>query len=205
MFYFNKLLLVIGLITILLLTITFYLLFKITNPEIKNINSSYDAIVILSGNPERAVVGSRLFFEKDAKFIYLSKEASIVKNYISSSDEQRVYEKYIDILLKNNILIENIILFGTDNKSTYDEARFFSKINLPSMHNVLIVTNKFHVYRAKKIFNSFGQKIKTDFFYIDDAIDWKQDKGAIMMVVSEIMKCFLYYTYDDFNGYLAHQ
>ena len=116
--------------TVLLSIITFYLLFKITNPEIKNINSSYDAIVILSGNPERAVVGSRLFFEKDAKFIYLSKEASIVKNYISSSDEQRVYEKYIDILLKNNILIENIILFGTDNKSTYDEARFFSKINL---------------------------------------------------------------------------
>ena len=205
MFYFNKLLLVIGLMTVLLSIITFYLLFKITNPEIKNINSSYDAIVILSGNPERAVVGSRLFFEKDAKFIYLSKEASIVKNYISSSDEQRVYEKYIDILLKNNILIENIILFGTDNKSTYDEARFFSKINLPSMHNVLIVTNKFHVYRAKKIFNSFNQKVKTDFFYIDDAIDWKQDKGAIMMVVSEIMKCFLYYTYDDFNGYLAHQ
>ena len=205
MFYFNKLLLVIGLMTVLLSIITFYLLFKITNPEIKNINSSYDAIVILSGNPERAVVGSRLFFEKDAKFIYLSKEASIVKNYISSSDEQRVYEKYIDILLKNNILIENIILFGTDNKSTYDEARFFSKINLPSMHNVLIVTNKFHVYRAKKIFNSFNQKVKTDFFYIDDASDWKQDKGAIMMVVSEIMKCFLYYIYDDFNGYLAHQ
>ena len=205
MFYFNKLLLVIGLMTVLLSIITFYLLFKITNPEIKNINSSYDAIVILSGNPERAVVGSRLFFEKDAKFIYLSKEASIVKNYISSSDEQRVYEKYIDILLKNNILIENIILFGTDNKSTYDEARFFSKINLPSMHNVLIITNKFHIYRAKKIFNSFNQKVKTDFFYIDDASDWKQDKGAIMMVVSEIMKCFLYYTYDDFNGYLAHQ
>ena len=191
--------------TVLLSIITFYLLFKITNPDIRNIDSSYDAIVILSGDPERAVVSSRLFFEKDAKFIYLSKEASIVKNYISSSDEQRVYEKYIDILLKNNILIENIILFGTDNKSTYDEARFFSKINLPSMHNVLIVTNKFHVYRAKKIFNSFNQKVKTDFFYIDDASNWKQDKSAIMMVMSEIMKCFLYYTYDDFNGYLAHQ
>ena len=191
--------------TVLLSIITFYLLFKITNPEIKNINSSYDAIVILSGNPERAVVGSRLFFEKDAKFIYLSKEASIVKNYISSSDEQRVYEKYIDILLKNNILIENIILFGTDNKSTYDEARFFSKINLPSMHNVLIVTNKFHVYRAKKIFNSFNQKVKTDFFYIDDIKDWKQDKSAIKIVLSEIMKCFLYYIYGDFNSYLAHE
>ncbi len=191
--------------TVLLSTITFYLLFKITNPDIRNIDSSYDAIVILSGDPERAVVSSRLFFEKDAKFIYLSKEASIVKNYISSSNEQRIYEKYIDILLKNNILAEDIILFGIDNKSTYDEAKFFSKISLSSMHNVLIVTNKFHVYRAKKIFNSFEQKVKIDFFYIDDASDWKQDKGAIMIVASEIIKCFLYYIYDDFNGYLANQ
>ena len=90
--------------TVLLSIITFYLLFKITNPEIGRIDSNYDAIVILSGNPDRAVMGSKLFFEKDAKFIYLSKEASIVKNYTNSSDEKRVYEKYIDILLKNNIL-----------------------------------------------------------------------------------------------------
>lgn len=205
MFYFNKLLLVIGLMTVLLSIITFYLLFKITNPEARNLDSSYDAIVILSGDPERAVVSSRLFFEKDAKFIYLSKEASIVKNYISPSKEQKIYEIYINILLKNNILEEDIILFGIDNKSTYDEARFFNKINFSSIHNVLIVTNKFHVYRAKKIFNSFEQNVKTDFFYLDDAIDWRQDKGAIMTVVSEIMKCFLYYIYDDFNGYLAHQ
>ena len=191
--------------TVLLSIITFYLLFKITNPEARNLDSSYDAIVILSGDPERAVVSSRLFFEKDAKFIYLSKEASIVKNYISPSKEQKIYEIYINILLKNNILEEDIILFGIDNKSTYDEARFFSKINSSDIQNVLIVTNKFHIYRVKKIFNTFDQKVQIDFFYIDNIGDWKQDKGAIKMVVSEIMKCFLYYIYDDFNGYLAYQ
>ena len=205
MFYLNKLLLVIGLITVLLLTITFYLLFKITSPDIGRIHSSYDAIVILSGNPERAVVGSQLFFEKNARFIYLSKEASVVKNYINSSDEKRVYEQYIDILIKNNISRENIILFGTDNKSTYDEAKFFSKIDRSGIQNALIVTNKFHTYRVKKIFNGFNQAVKIDFFYIDDIDDWKQDKQAIMIVMSEIMKCFLYYIYDDFNGYLAYQ
>jgi len=205
LFYLNKLLLVIGLMTVLLSIITFYLLFKITNPEIERIRTSYDAIVVLSGNPERAVFGSRLFFEKDAKFIYLSKEASIVKNYINSSGERRVYEKYIDILLKNNVLRKNIILFGIDNKSTYDEAKFFSKINSSSVQNVLIVTNKFHLYRVKKIFNEFDQKVKTDFFYIDNIKDWKQDKGAIKIVFSEMMKCFLYYIYGDFNSYLAHR
>jgi len=203
--YLNRLLSAIGLVAVLLSIITFYLLFKITNPEIGRIDSSYDAIVILSGNPDRAVVGSKLFFEKDAKFIYLSKEASIVKNYINSSDEKRVYEKYIDILLKNNILRKNIVLFGVDNKSTYDEARFFSKINSSDIQNVLIVTNKFHIYRVKKIFNTFDQKVQIDFFYIDNIGDWKQDKDAIRMVVSEIMKCFLYYIYGDFNGYLAYQ
>jgi len=159
----------------------------------------------LSGNPERAVVGSQLFFEKNARFVYLSKEASVVKNYINSSDEKRVYEQYIEILQKNNISRENIVLFGTDNTSTYDEARFFSKIDASGIRNVLIVTNKFHIYRVKKIFNEFNQAVKIDFFYIDDISDWKQDKQAIMVVVSEVMKCFLYYIYDDFNGYLAYQ
>ena len=205
MFYLNKLLLVIGLMAVLLSIITFYLLFKITNPEIDRIDSRYDAIVVLSGDPERAVIGSKLFFKKDAKFIYLSKEAAIVKNYINPSEERKVYEKYIDILLKNNIPRKNIILFGIDNKSTYDEAKFFSKINSPSIQNVLIVTNKFHIYRVQKIFNSFDQRAKKDFFYIDKIDDWKRDKSAVKMVFSEIMKCFLYYIYDDFNGYLAHQ
>jgi|TARA_B110000438_G_C15553174_1_gene537838 uncharacterized SAM-binding protein YcdF (DUF218 family) len=191
--------------TVLLSIIIFYLLFKITNPEIDRISSTYDAIVVLSGNPERAVVGSRLFFEKNAKLIYLSKEDSIVKDYINSSEEKRVYEEYIDILLKNNILRKNIVLFGIDNKSTYDEAKFFSEINPSNIKNVLIITNKFHIYRVKKIFKAFDQKVKTDFFYIDDVSDWKQNKRAIKMVFSEIMKCFLYYIYDDFNGYLAYQ
>ena len=189
---------------VLLSIITFYLLFKITNPEIDRIDSRYDAIVVLSGDPERAVIGSKLFFKKDAKFIYLSKEAAIVKNYINPSEEKKVYEKYIDILLKNNIPRKNIILFGIDNKSTYDEAKFFSKINLPSIQNVLIVTNKFHIYRVQKIFNSFDQRAKKDFFYIDKIDDWKRDKSAVKMVFSEIMKCFLYYIYGDFNDYLAY-
>ena len=191
--------------TVLLSIIIFYLLFKITNPEIDRISSTYDAIVVLSGNPERAVVGSRLFFEKNAKLVYLSKEDSIVKNYINSSKKQKVYEEYIDILLKNNIPRKNIVLFGIDNKSTYDEAKFFSKINSSNIKNVLIITNKFHIYRVKKIFKAFDQKVKTDFFYIDDVSDWTQNKRAIKMVFSEIMKYFLYYIYDDFNGYLAHQ
>ena len=205
MFYINKLLLIIGLTTVLLLAITYYLFFKITNPEPNDLKSHYDAIVILSGNPERAVVGSKLFFDKDAGFVYLSKEDSNIKNYINSSDEKRIYETYIDILLKNNILRENIVLFGTNNKSTYDEAKSFSKINLSDANKVLIVTNKFHVYRAKKIFNEFEQSVEIDFFYINDTQEWSRDKHSIMMILSEIMKCFLYYIFGNFDGYLSHQ
>ena len=205
MFYINKLLLIIGLTTVLLLAITYYLFFKITNPEPNDLKSHYDAIVILSGNPERAVVGGKLFFDKDASFVYLSREDSKIKNYINSSDEKRIYETYIDILLKNNILRENIVLFGTNNKSTYDEAKSFSKINLSAANKVLIVTNKFHVYRAKKIFNEFEQSVEIDFFYINDTQEWSRDKHSIMMILSEIMKCFLYYIFGNFDGYLLYQ
>ena len=205
MFYINKLLLIIGLTTVLLLTITYYLFFKITNPEADALKAHYGAIVILSGNPERAVFGSKLFFDKDASFVYLSREDSNIKNYINSSDEKRIYETYIDILLINNISREDIILFGTNNKSTYDEAKSFSKVNLSGVNKVLIVTDKFHVYRAKKIFNEFEQSVEIDFFYINESGDWSRDKHSIMMILSEIMKCFLYYIFGNFDGYLSHQ
>ncbi len=205
MFYINKLLLIIGLTTVLLLVATFYLLFKITSPESNNPDSRYDAIVILSGNPERAVVGSKLFFEKGADLIYLSKENKKVKNYINSTNTKSIYETYIDILLKNNIPRDNIILFGTNNQSTHDEAEYFSKINLPGMYKVLIVTNKFHVYRAKKIFNEFEQSVEIDFYYINEAKEWGKDKHSIIIVLSEIMKCFLYHIFDNFDGYLLYQ
>ncbi len=205
MFYINKLLLITGLATVLLLVITYYLFFKITNPEANNLDSHYDAIVILSGNPERAVVGSKLFFDKDADFIYLSKENKKIKNYIDPSNEKRVYETYINILLKNNISKGNIILFGTNNKSTYDEAKNFSNINLSGINKVLIVTNKFHIHRAKMIFNEFKQSVEIDFFYVDDTDNWSRDKQSIMMILSEIMKCFLFYIFDNFDGYLSHR
>ena len=205
MFYINKLLLITGLATVLLLVITYYLFFKITNPEANNLDSHYDAIVILSGNPERAVVGSKLFFDKDADFIYLSKENKKIKNYIDPSNEKRVYETYINILLKNNISKGNIILFGTNNKSTYDEAKNFSNINLSGINKVLIVTNKFHIHRAKMIFNEFKQSVEIDFFYFDDTDNWSRDKQSIMMILSEIMKCFLFYIFDNFDGYLSHR
>ena len=205
MFYINKLLLITGLATVLLLVITYYLFFKITNPEANNLDSHYDAIVILSGNPERAVAGSKLFFDKDADFIYLSKENKKIKNYIDPSNEKRVYETYINILLKNNISRGNIILFGTNNKSTYDEAKNFSNINLSGINKVLIVTNKFHIHRAKMIFNEFKQSVEIDFFYVNDTDNWSRDKQSIMMILSEIMKCFLFYIFDNFDGYLSHR
>jgi len=205
LFYINKLLLITGLATVLLLVITYYLFFEITNPEANNLDSHYDAIVILSGNPERAVAGSKLFFDKDADFIYLSKENKKIKNYIDPSNEKRVYETYINILLKNNISRGNIILFGTNNKSTYDEAKNFSNINLSGINKVLIVTNKFHIHRAKMIFNEFKQSVEIDFFYVDDTDNWSRDKQSIMMILSEIMKCFLFYIFDNFDGYLSHR
>ncbi|MBT5643988.1 MAG: YdcF family protein [Gammaproteobacteria bacterium] len=205
MFYINKLLLITGLATVLLLVITYYLFFEITNPEANNLDSHYDAIVILSGNPERAVAGSKLFFDKDADFIYLSKENKKIKNYIDPSNEKRVYETYINILLKNNISRGNIILFGTNNKSTYDEAKNFSNINLSGINKVLIVTNKFHIHRAKMIFNEFKQSVEIDFFYVNDTDNWSRDKQSIMMILSEIMKCFLFYIFDNFDGYLSHR
>ena len=203
MVYISRLLSFIGTISIIILAIISYLAYQITNPEKIIFDNEYDAIVILSGNPQRAITGSKLYKSKYSKYILLSKEDKIITNYLNPKLSIKTYELYISIIAANQIDINNIILFGMNNTSTYNEAISLRDLELKNVHKVLIVTDKYHIYRAKTIFNNIVSRYQMDFYYDNDQIDWTISKSSLLIIFSEILKSILYYVFTDFDRYLG--
>ena len=203
MYYISRLLSFIGIISIIILVIISYLTYQITNPEKIIFDNEYDAIVILSGNPQRAITGSKLYKNKYSKYILLSKEDKIIKNYLNPELSIKTYELYMSIIAANQIDIKNIILFGINNTSTFNEAKSLRDLELKDVRKVLIVTDKYHIYRAKTIFNNIVSRYQMDFYYDSDQIDWTISKSSLLIIFSEILKSILYYVFTDFDRYLG--
>ena len=202
--YLIKLLAIIGLTSITLFIISIFLITKITNPPVDNYYSEYDAIVILSGNPERAKLAGKLYQENKSKIILLSKE-NILNDYFGSREPIETYKQYIKILKQNNIPQKDIILFGNNNKSTFEEAKELSDLESPQLKNILIITNKYHVFRAKKIFKQIMSQQTIHFLYPEfykNSDNWWKNKISIIIVFTELIKTILFFLFDDFNGYL---
>lgn len=201
MLYFRKLLEAIGLFSFVIIISSFFFVYEITRENSVKIKDRYDAIVILSGNPERAFRASKLFFEKKSKIILLSKEQKIFRNYFKPNDSKRTYELYLDILVKSGIEPKNIILFGINNKSTIDEVNELHKLDLSGYRDMLIVTDRYHVFRANQILKDINVRFNYDFDITIHSTDWYENKGSILIVFSELLKTYLYYIFGDFNSY----
>lgn len=204
MFYFRRLLEIIGLISIIILLSATILISKITESVTVNLKNQYDAIIILSGNLERASTASQLYFEKDTSVILLSKELATVDDYSNFNNHKKTYELYLDILNNRGIDKSNIILYGTNNRSTFDEVKELKKLDLKKYSNILIVTDRYHVFRANEIFKNMNVSFNYEFYRQNISVKWYENKKSILIVFSELMKCYLYYIFDDFNTYLGY-
>ncbi len=201
MLYFRKLLEVIGLFSAAIIIVSFLLVNKITKENPSDIKDHYDAIIILSGNPERAFRASKLFFEKNSKIIFLSKEQVVFKNYFEPNNSKKTYELYLDILIKSGVDPKNITLFGINNKSTIDEINELSRLDMSEYRDILIVTDRYHVFRANQILKDFNVKFNYDFYITLHSTNWYENKGSILIVFSELLKTYLYYIFEDFSSY----
>jgi len=202
--YFSRLLEIIGLISIIIFVSTLYLINQITDERHNVLENNYDAIIILSGNFDRASRASKLYFEKKAKYIYLSRENALIHNYSDPLKSKKTYEIYLNIINKNGIDRKNIIIYGTDNKSTIDEARELKKLEFKNNASVLIVTDIYHIYRANKIFEDMDFEFTFDFHYHKLTDNWFENKKSIMIVLSEVIKSYLYIIFEDFDAYLDY-
>ena len=204
MFYLRRLLEIIGLITIIILISAIFLISKITEPVAVDLKSQYDAIVILSGNLERASKASQLYVEKDASIILLSKELATIVDYSHLGNHMKTYELYLDILNNRGINNSNIVLYGTNNKSTFDEVSELKKLDLIKYSNILIVTDRYHIFRANEILKNMNVAFNYEFYRQNTPVKWYENKRSILTVFSELMKCYLYYIFEDFNSYLGY-
>ena len=204
--YLIKLFAIIGLTSIILFIISIFLITKIANPPVDNYYSEYDAIVILSGNSERAKLAGKLYQENKSKIILLSKENKLLNDYFGSREPIETYRQYIKILKQNNIPQKDIILFGNNNRSTFEEAKALSDLESPQLKNILIITNKYHVFRAKRIFDQIMPQQTIHFLYPEfykNNDNWLKNKISIIIVFTELAKIILFFLFDDFNSYLA--
>ncbi len=204
MYYFRRLLEIIGLISIIILISAIFLISKITEPVTVDLKNQYDAIIILSGNLERASRASKLYFEKDAQVVLLSKELASVYDYSNMNHSKKTYELYLDILNNRGIDIGNIILYGTNNESTFDEINELKKLNLKKYSNILIVTDRYHIFRASQLLKANNVAFNYEFYRSKTSAKWYENKKSILIVFSELMKCYLYYIFEDFNTYLDY-
>mgnify|MGYP001254549046 CR=1 FL=1 len=202
--YFRKFLEVIGFILVIGIISTIFLINKITEPNLPSLKNHYDAIIILSGNFDRASRAIKLYNSKQSSIIFLSKETSMINHYSFPERTRKTYEIYLDILVNNGVDRNNIVLFGQNNKSTLDEVKQLKKLDLSKYSKILIVTDYYHVYRTNKLFQDMDITFDYDFDHQHISAKWYEDKRSMLVVFSELMKCYLYYIFEDFDNYLGY-
>jgi len=178
-----------------------FIIHEITNPDDIKYLKQYDAIVVLSGNPERAVVASKLFYEKNSKIIFLSKEKKIIKNSLNPHKSIETYKFMYKILLKNNVPQDKIILFGTNNTSTFDEIKHLIKLDSKNYKTYLIVSNRYHIFRINQIFHNYKHTNKIHYYFTNNPQKWWKDKYSVKVIILEYFKTILYYIFGDFSTY----
>ena len=190
-----------GLVSLSVIVFSVFLIHEITNPNSTKYLQQYDAIVVLSGNPERAVVASKLFYDKSPKVIFLSKEKKVMKNSLNPRESIETYKFMYKILLKNNVPKDKIVLFGTDNTSTFDEINNLIKFDSKDYKTYLIVSNKYHIFRINQIFHNYKHNNKIHYYFTNNTQKWWKDKYSIKIIILEYFKTILYYIFGDFSAY----
>ncbi len=203
----KNILAVVGFLSIIIFGLFIYFVLNISNPQQSEILKKYDAIVILSGNPARAKFGSKLFTEHFSNVVLLSKEKALINDYRNPEIELMTYELYLEILMKNKVPRASIVLFGENNKSTFDEVKSLSDKAYYNFGNLLVVTNIYHIFRAKLIFNQLLPQKHIDFIspeFHENNTEWWKEKQSIQIIIIEAFKTIFFYIVGNFDNYLTH-
>ena len=155
MTYIVKFFVAVGVSTVILFMMSFFIINKISSTTDDVLLSKYDSIIILSGDPERAVLASELFNSKFANHILLSKEDKQINNFIYN-EKIKTHLFYLKILKNSGVTRGDITLFGDNNTSTMEEILALSNISLNRNETFLVITNKYS--KLSGIYKQFFKK-----------------------------------------------
>lgn len=114
-----------------------------------------DAIIVLAGDPLRALYAADLFNQHYAPQVYVSKPVRHPSNQML--DKMKIVvlrdeEIYRQVLLRKGVPYGVIHLFGHALLNTIEESEAVKKIFKKSPCRLLIVTSPYHVRRTRMIF-----------------------------------------------------
>jgi len=161
-----------------------------------------DAIVVLSGDPARALFAAEIYNKKYAPNIFVSKPVRQAHlKFIGDLEINKTClpaEKiYHQILLKKGVPEKNIHFFGSNSSSTVEEAMELSKTIEPNIKRIIVVTSPYHVRRTRIIFKDVltdCEIIVVKSPYIPFTTKWWKEQSSALHVIEETIKLVFYLT-----------
>jgi uncharacterized SAM-binding protein YcdF (DUF218 family) len=156
-----------------------------------------EAIVILAGEPSRAIYAAELFKQGFAPVVYISRPIRV--SSLKLLDELGVVTPLAEeinrqVLLKKGVPDAAIRFFGQASLSTVEEAEELAKI-FPGQETFLVVTSPYHARRSKIIFQD---KVKNHLVFVvatpysNFSRRWWKDQDSAVAVVTELAKLVFY-------------
>jgi uncharacterized SAM-binding protein YcdF (DUF218 family) len=157
-----------------------------------------DAILVLGAEPTRAITGAELYQEGFASVVYLAVPRRESRWVALAQDgiQWPWFEDTARLLLRNRGVPDaSIRLLGKDLATTVAEAAEAARILAPRAGTLLVVTSRYHVYRARLIFSD--SLPATRVLVIASGTeplprDWWTDQEAARNVVLELLKLVFY-------------
>jgi uncharacterized SAM-binding protein YcdF (DUF218 family) len=157
-----------------------------------------DAIQVLGAEPTRAITGASLYRDGYARIVYLSVPHREQRWVALEQDGIRWpwFEDAARLLLRNRGVPENAIrLLGKDLVSTVAEAVEAARALGPSTGTLLVVTSRYHVYRARLVFSEHlpGTRVLVVASAAEPLPErWWTDQEAARNVALELVKLAFY-------------
>jgi len=157
-----------------------------------------EAIVVLGGEPTRAIAGAELYRQGFASVVYLSVPVRVPRYVALEQDGIRWpwFEEVARTLLRNRGVPDDAIrLLGHELQSTVAEAREAARVLGPDVGTLLVVTSPYHVHRTRLIFaeNLPGVRVLVVGSSAEPLPDrWWTDRDAALNVSVEVAKLVFY-------------
>lgn len=199
------------LLIVLLIVIFFHYAAKmlVVSDDIKNIENA-TIILLMGSSADRSLGASELYHEGKAKKILMveswSQGTKLLKE--KNINVEGSAERSKKILMELGVIEEDIFILPGDTKSTKDEAVAIMSYLLPTneIKNIILVTSKYHSFRAKLIFKEVIKESKIRIFSVPTPYDsfrmrfWYLNRTSTIKVFEEYLKLLFFCFFDRFRN-----
>lgn len=158
-----------------------------------------DAIVLLGGDPRRAVHAADIYLQGLAPAVYTCRPLNEPQEPLCGLGLpcEREEERSLQALLLKGVPREAVLLYGQDVRSTVDEGEHLARLLPPQAKTIIVVTSPHHCRRAKLILSRLLPGRELIFSpppYERFEPKWWTDQTSARHVLIESAKFLFYFT-----------